>query len=553
MKNTLLILLFLAFLPSYSRAQIYGRVVDAYDNSPLPFATVVGEDTYAIANEEGQFKYRGEPGDRLTVSFLGYRDTMVLAKPNMVIKMINDGIYSEEVVITDANYISPYELIVNTKKKYKSYNHEVIPSKLFVKRETYNNGEWSDQTETLYNVKQHKGKIYDLAFQHGKSYVNSSNDLIFTLDLLTVLKEEELFGKYSKYLYTSACSIGSARKMKKKYQGNYREWTSNGKKYYIVDTKAREDNKFDSEVTMAMDDYDAVRIKHKIVNPTQTVFRSLLDNKPISLDSISLEYTLEDWQDEKVISTMIVKYAYYLNGISSENIINIKFFDYGKPFIDLISSIDYESLTDYQRIWNTPYNDEFWNGQKLTFSKLDTLSDFLELNIESSNLLLRKRYLTISEARSLGLKHFDHIPLMDDAQRAMIKFDPIDQKTQRHLHAHLFAHCYTVDGKMNITLMPLIDQQRSFVLKVTPMMDSLFNKEIDVVEEVANEANAQLKAVDLAQDHEDIHKDVSRIVREYNDEIKDRLSEYDNHQNRDWGATGSDPWNQKRRNRRGRF
>ena len=238
----------------------------------------------------------------------------------------------------------------------------------------------------------------------------------------------------------------------------------------------------------------------------------------------------------KVISAMNVKYSYSLNGVRSENIINLIFFDFEKPYFDLISSIDYEMLTDYQRIWNTPYNDDFWEGQKLTFSKLDTLSDFKDMDLNSSNLLLRKRYLTIPEVRELGVSHFKHIPIMDDGARAMIKFDPIDMKTQRHVHANLFIQMYEINGDVKARFLPLIDHQRSFVLKETPMMDSLFHKELDVVEGIVSEANDKLLELDMSQP-EKSYKSVRKLTEKYNKKIKNKLSELDSHQNRDWAAT----------------
>jgi len=330
--------------------------------------------------------------------------------------------------------------------------------------------------------------------------------------------------------------MGSAKKIKKKYQGNYKEWKSNGKEYYIVDTKSKNANKFDSELTISVDNFDLTRLKQHIVNPSKTAFRSLRTNRTIDLDSLTLEYIFDEWNGSKVISSLSVSYSYQLNGIHSKNNINLKFFDYEKPYFNLISSIDYDILTDYQRIWNTPYNDDFWNGQNLTFSKLDTLSDYMDLNLGSSNLLLKKRYLTMDEVEELGLSHFEQIPRMDDGAKAMIKFDPMDMKTQRHVNAQLYAHFYTVEDKLNATIIPLIDHQRSFMLKSSPMMDSLFNKELNVVRLTAEEALAELDSNPLKEAKKP-YKSLKKIVERYNKLLKKRLSELDAYQKRDWAAT----------------
>ena len=521
-------------------AQITGTILDATDDSPLPFATIIGPKTYAIANEEGRFTYKGKVGDLLEIGFLGFRDTILHAHKDMTIRMINDGILSDAIVITDANYISPYRLFMNAKNKYKSLDHKVVPSKLFVKRESKNNGVWSNQTETLYNAKQHKGKIYDLTFQHGKSYVNEENDLIFTLDLLTVMQEEEIFSKYSKYLYTSAGSLGSAKKIKKRYQGNYREWQSNGQSYFIVDTKSKNENKFDTELTISADDFDLIRLRQRIIKPNEAVFRTLNTNAPVDLDSLSIEYIFEDREGQKLISTIAVAYSFEINGIHSENTINLKFFDFEEPYFDLISSIDYDLLTDYQRLWNTPYNNEFWNGQKLTFSKLDTLSSYEEMNLNTTNTLLNKRYLTIPDVNQIGVAHFAHTARMDDGVGAMIKFNAMDMKTQRHVHANLFAHYYVIDNKPHATIQALVDHQRSFIMRYTPMMDSMFMKEIRVVEALATKAETELKSIDLLAENNP-YKTIQDLIKRYNKLIKEKLSTMDAHQNRDWSATAPDP------------
>ena len=536
--SILLVLVFGIF--SVSEGQINGRIIDAKDHMPLPFATIVGEKSYAIANEEGEFVYKGKLGDQLAVSYLGYRDTIVAAQENMIIRMVNDGILSDEVVITDANYISPYELLIKAKKKYKSLDHEVIMSKLFIKRESKNNGVWSNQTETLYNAKQHKGKFYDLSFQHGKSYVNGQNDLIFTLDLLPVMEEEEVFSKYSKYLFTSACSQSSAKKIKKRYSGNYKEWNSNGKDYYIIETTSKKENKFDTELTVTVDDFDLVRLRQTIKNPTEAVFRTLNTNEPVDLDSLSIEYIFEDWKGSKVISSVSIEYSFELNRIRSENTINLKFFDFEKPYYELLSSMDYSLLTDYQKIWNTPYDDDFWRGQNLTFSKLDTLSEYRDMKLNSSNSLLGKRYLSIQEVKEIGLSHFVHIPRMDDGAAAMIKFDPMDMKTKRHLHAGIFAHYYVVEGQPQLTILPLVDHQRSFIYKQSPMMDSLFMKELRIVDTLGMEANLELASSDFLM-HQDPYKVVQDVVEKYNKQIKKKLGKMDAHQKRDWAARSPKP------------
>jgi len=552
MKDITLFFLLVVFCPLFVTAQISGKILDNEDEWPLPFATIVGTSSYAIANEEGEFTYKGEEGDSLAVSFLGYRDTIIFAKKNMIIRMVNDGVFSDEVVITDANYISPYRLFMNAKDKYRSLDHQMISSKLFVKRESKNNGTWSNQTETLYAAKQYKGKFYDLSFQHGKSYVNDKNDLIFTLDLLTVLQEEEIFSKYSKYLYTSACALGSANKIKKKYQGNYREWQSNGKEYYIVDTKSKGENKFDTELTISSNDFDLIRLRQNIIKPSDAVFRTIMKDKPVDLDSLSIEYIFDDIEGQKIISSMSVSYSFEINGVHSENSISLKFFDFRKPYFDLISSIDYSLLTDYQKMWNTPYNKDFWNGQKLTFSKLDTLSEYEDMNLNTSNSLFKKRYLTIPELKQIGIAHFVHTARMDDGSGAMIKFDPIDMKTQRHLHANLFAHYYVIKDVPQVTILPLVDHQRSFISKHTPTMDSLFMKEIRVVEAESKKAQLEMKTIDLLN-IKNPYKSVEALVERYNKLIKEKLSKMDAHQKRDWAASRPNTADQFKTRRGRRF
>ena len=76
MKRYYLLIIPLILLPYLVFSQINGKIVDGFDDSPLPFATVLGKNKYAIANENGEFNYRGRIGDRLTISYLGYRDAV---------------------------------------------------------------------------------------------------------------------------------------------------------------------------------------------------------------------------------------------------------------------------------------------------------------------------------------------------------------------------------------------------------------------------------------------------------------------------------------------
>lgn len=533
-KALILVFIYLFSFPLNAQT-LRGRVISSGDNSPLPYASIYTKSgQFAFSNDNGYFTIKGKTRDQLTITFLGYRDTIITEfLDGMVIKMINDGITTDEIVISDKNYISPYKTLAKARKRYKKESSIEIDSKLFAKRKSVNNGEWADQTEVLYNYKHKNRRIYDWQFKHGKSYVNTQNDIILTLDLFTALKDDWIFDKKIKFLYESILSHSSEKKMAKNYVATYNEFTSNGKEYYVVKSTPIDTNLgYTSTITVNKETDDFVEIQNTIVDPGIVKFKSIRTGKQIDMKEMSLTYKFEQIEGLTFLSHIDVEYSYNLNHIKSVNTLAFHFYDHNQPFQENITDINYKFMTDYQKIWATPYSEVFWNEQNITESELDTLTNFLLLDQKVQSFLKQKQYLTLNEAREVGTEHFEHVPRRDDLSEFKIKPDEMSIKSNLHLNAFFHINAYSIVQGHRIEVTPVINHIRSFIANPTPLVIKQFKDELKILEDVTTEFRNEIEEK-YALERPNLDKLVS-MKEKYNQKLWSALSKKDNYQFSDW-------------------
>jgi len=522
-------------ISSLVNAQIDGRVLSAQDDSPLPYASVFTQDgKFTFSNDDGYFTLKGRLGQQVTITFLGFRDTtFLLTEQNMTIRMMNDGITTEEVVITDKDYISPYKTLAKAIKQYKKENGYEVMTKLFVKRESINNGAWADQTEVLYNYTHKNRRIYDWKFKHGKSNINVDNDLILTLDLFEVMKQDWIFDKKPSSLYPSIVSTSSHKKMSKNFEAIYSEYSSNGKEYFVISsTPVKKGESFSSKITVNKETNDFVEIINRIENPSIVHFKSIRTGKPIEMTKMEFAYKFVQHQKMTFLSHIDVSYTYYLNGIESENKLAFHFYDLNDPFIENLTSIVYEPLTDYQKVWVTPYSEDFWEEQNIVESQLDTLTNYMYLSTKIKSLLDNKPYVTLSDMFYAEDDFLAHPPRMDDGTAMKTKVDLMDIKSQLHVNAFYHINPYYKNGKTSYEVSPLIHYNRSFIYEATPLVILQLEKELKIIKDQTelfqNEINERNHKEELTS------KDLNALSDKYHQNLWRALSKLDNHQFKNW-------------------
>ncbi|MFT4535658.1 MAG: hypothetical protein ACJA1A_003135 [Saprospiraceae bacterium] len=523
------------FNPVEAQSQIKGRVISADDNSALPYASIyTPKGQFTFSNDDGYFTLKGALGQKVTITFLGFRDTiLIIDKPNMVIRMMNDGIITEEVVITDKNYISPYKTLAKARKEYQKEDGDEIDTKLFVKRESINNGTWADQTEVLYNYKHKNRRIYDLTFKHGKSHINVENDIILTLDLFEVMKLDWIFDKSLDVLYPSIISHSSTKKMIKNFEATYNEFLSNGKEYFVINsTPIDSEDAFSSKITVNKTTNDFVEIKNTILNPKTVKFQSIRTGAPINMTTMEFSYQFVQHEEMTFLSHIDVNYTYFLNGVESENILAFHFYDHGKPFLENKSNIVYEPLTDYQKVWVTPYSELFWKEQNIVESKLDTLTNYINLSSKFKTFLENKKYLTLEDIKVLGAEHFEHPPKMDDGSGLKAKVDLMAIKTQLHVNAFFHINMFYLDNVVQYEVTPLINFDRTFIFESKPMLLLQFEKELAIIQDHTEMFNDEIEKK-LSQDALNTRK-IESLVEKYNQNLWRALSKLDNYQFTNW-------------------
>lgn len=525
----------LLYNPVESQSQITGRIISADDNSALPYASIyTPKGQFTFSNDDGHFTLKGVIGQKVTITFLGFRDTtLVLNKPNMTILMMNDGIITEEVIITDKDYISPYKTLAKARKEYQKEDGDEIDTKLFVKRESVNNGTWADQTEVLYNYKHKNRRIYDLTFKHGKSHINVENDIILTLDLFEVMKLDWIFDKNLEVLYPSIISHSSKKKMVKNFEATYSEFSSNEKKYFVITSKPIDsEDTFSSKITVNKTTNDFVEIKNTILNPKTVKFESIRTGAPINMTKMEFSYQFVQHKEITFLSHIDVNYTYILNGVESKNILAFHFYDYGKPFLENKSNIVYGPLTDYQKVWVTPYSGVFWKEQNIVESKLDTLTNYINLSSKFKSFLENKKYLTLDDINFLGAEHFEHTPRMNDGSGLKAKVDLLAIKTQLHVNAFFHINIFYLDNEVQYEITPLINFDRTFIFESKPAVLIQFEKELAIIRDHTKIFNAEIEKMRL-KGKLDLQKTES-VVDKHNQNLWRALSKLDNYQFTNW-------------------
>jgi hypothetical protein len=116
MKNALLILFMLFPLSGFSQAKLSGHVYNAQTREILPYANVIIEsrNTGTISDKDGLFELTANPSDTVTVSYLGFQTTTIIAEESAT----NNDVYLEPV---------PYEIsdviVTNRKSKMRKFGH----------------------------------------------------------------------------------------------------------------------------------------------------------------------------------------------------------------------------------------------------------------------------------------------------------------------------------------------------------------------------------------------------------------------------------------------
>lgn len=532
---TCAIALILAIPPAMTQLQIKGQVISAADNAPLPYASVhTSEGQFAFTNDDGYFVLKGRPGIEVNISYLGYRDTTIaLIRPDMVIRLISDAYMTPEVVITDKNYVSPYTILEAARDAYQKEDGTETDAKLFVKRESVNNGKWADQTEVLYNYTHKNRRIYGMTFKHGKSYINTDNDIILTLDLFEVLKRDWVFDKKQNFIYPSILSRSSDRKMKKDFQASYSEYISNGVEYFVISSNPRvESSGFSSEITVDKLTNDFVEIHNKISNPKDVKFISVRTKEPINLRELDVKYQFRQYDGMTFLRHIDVSYTYVLNDIESINNLAFHFYDIGDPFIENITSLDYEPLTDYQKVWVNPYSEDFWQEQNISESQLDTLTNYLHLSSRVKSFLQNKQFLTLEDLQTVTPIHFAHVPLLDDGVAFNYKPKDLSLKSKLHLEAFFHINAFQKGADIIYEVEPLINYRRSFISDATPLVVLQFKKEVAVIKEVWELFAAE---IDERQFKSPLStRDLEAFAEKYNQMLGRKLSKLDDYQFMDW-------------------
>ncbi|MGK0315919.1 MAG: hypothetical protein ACI86M_002151 [Saprospiraceae bacterium] len=525
----------LQFSQVQAQSQIKGRVISADDNSALPYASIyTPRGQFTFSNDDGHFTLKGIIGQKVTITFLGFRDTtLILDKKGMTIRMMNDGIITEKVVITDKNYISPYKTLAKARKEYQKEDGDEIDTKLFVKRESINNGTWADQTEVLYNYKHKNRRIYDMTFKHGKSHINVENDIILTLDLFEMMKQDWIFDKKLEVLYPSIISHSSKKKMVKNFEATYSEFSSNGKKYFVINSKPIDsEDSFSSKITVNKTTNDFVEIKNTILNPKTVRFRSIRTGAPINMTKMEFSYQFIQYEEMTFLSHIDVNYTYILNGVASENILAFHFYDYGKPFLENLTDIVHEPLTDYQKVWVNPYSDNFWREQNIVESKLDTLTNYINLSYKFKSFLENKKYLTLEDIKIVGAEHFEHPPRMDDGLGLKAKVDLLEIKTQLHVNVFFHINMFYLDNEIQYEVTPLINFDRTFIFEPKPLVLIQFEKELSIIRDHTEMFNEEIEE-NRSKEKLDTRK-IKSLLEKHNQILWRALSKLDNYQFTNW-------------------
>ncbi len=532
---TIVSLSILLSLQSQAQSKINGQVISNDDNSPLPYASVyTPKGQFTFTNDDGYFSIKGRKGQSVTITFLGFRDTtLILSEQNMTIRMKNDGIITDEVVITDKNYISPYKTLAKARKEYQKEDGDEVDTKLFVKRESINNGEWADQTEVLYNYKHKNRRIYDWKFKHGKSHINVENDIILTLDLFDVMKLDWIFDKDQQVLYPSIISHSSKKKMVKYFDASYSEFSSNEKEYFVItSTPLDSTNSFSSKITVEKETNDFVEIHNTIINPKTVKFKSVRTGTPIKMTKMDFKYQFSQYQEMTFLSHIDVSYTYILNGVKSENKLAFHFYDFENPFLDNITDIDYSPLTDYQKVWVNPYSEDFWNEQDIVESKLDTMTSYIYLSSKFKSYLQNKKYLSLEDIKAIGLEHFEHPPRIDDGSALKVKIQPLGIKSKLHVNAFFHVNRFRAGEETKYEVTPLINFDRTFIFEMTPLTVLQFKKEIKIIEDHTNLFNQEIK--ELKKQNKLEEKKMRSLVNKNNQNLWRALSKLDDYQFTDW-------------------
>jgi hypothetical protein len=379
MKKITLILGVLSSFLTFSQTSIEGYIFDKTTNQSLPYATIKlisNHSNYTITNEDGKFEiYSKLPTDSLEVRFLGFQTKKVpIAFFEKNVKLyISPNILSlkEVVVVAKKNKNYTYNLLNSLIQKYRK-KQLVTQSKAFLTLTSSARGVPIETIEGFYNSEQSLSKgIVDLQLKSGRFGQNAAFPF-YSLNNTNILKDFELFGKFSKILPLYPGNLTSSI-IKRKFRVKIDQCTSCGYNDLSISFAPKNTNKhlLSGAIIFNKKTLTIKKITLNSINPITNGLSSIIEDDTVTPKKIKLNINFNPNDYDKIQSidfkfTMSYKSKTNFEIITSHSL--LYFYAYNTSFDTPYFTNNIKFNNDYDKIRVLQASDEFW-GLNYQFPK----------------------------------------------------------------------------------------------------------------------------------------------------------------------------------------
>lgn len=519
---------------------ISGKVVDATNGAPLPFASVYSQATRtgSITDLNGDFRIQGVSANKnLQFSFIGYETATIPATDGMLVQLQpKTNVLSEVVVMADNELL--YTMLSKVGET-ASRQTDTLPSYLFL--ETFVDSVRTELLELYYNGVYRGYDVAELRMKTGRLGLQKWNNGYFiSTDISKAINGQLLFVPQEAFP-TNPFQLGR-QKLKRSYDlsldGINR--SANGDKVYIISFSPT-DNRNDLFSGQAWIDSASnmlLKVKFEIGNASAHPFVPLWPDDGLENVNLSITRTFDVRDGSYRLNS--IDFAYDFNYLSirdsvqrSQSVASYAVLKPNwnqRPFLMPFPTDGLMQLSDYRNLSALPKNERFWQEPK-QFSLVEQnaeRSDFMqkaknELSDVPMEWKLQQdgRFYEASHMFWNGEKRLRFAPSAPELNKRKLGEMP---REKVNLNAFILMDPWRINDSIEFRTFAMFDPYQSFFhLPVTCGAQIFINMYFDLVEMARRELDKELNAKQLglkeaislhAQHQNSLEQTLKRFVSE---------------------------------------
>lgn len=509
MKKILLLILIAFCLDGWGQqiVTIELQVFDCTTEETLPFANVrsITNKTGTATNFEGLFSFESNLTDTLIISFIGYKNQIILVKDylntNKICLTTKNFNISDVTISAKSNFL--YKMLSDCRKNKIT---DQLHSKTYFLLKSEVNQQQVELVEAYYNGTFQNHNISKLDLKIGRAYLTKFNKNCFvSMGTSNGINLHQTFD-FNLYFPSSPLEWNE-QKLKKKFNLTFHDkFREDNKTIYVIDFKElNKEGKFKGRVWV--DSANKVIRKLKLLNEqgANSPFLPVGDAKEIKYVSFDITKTYKLEEGHNVVQSIDFNYDLEYVGKDKQPVkVSTKAvlfaYDYKNQFV-LPRFKKGLILNDYQGISLAPYNNFFWdNHREFQLNALEKEKQLFIRN-DSTNFINSFSYNSMTNKISFTeptyRKWSKHRINIIDFGHKNVLYSHNNIHSKYNLVVMIFMDINKIEDSLNVQLSTILDPFRSFSnLEDTQNSSAFISMYFDLVEIEKRNLKTKIEGID---------------------------------------------------------